>query len=250
MFGSSLGILRSLIIYYVTPLRIRNLKRFYKTFLKEDELCFDIGAHVGNRSVCMSAAGCKVIALEPHPHLFKWLKLLSHLCPFTPVELAIENTIGPKKLFLSSTNLMISSLNENWTSKLNEIEHKSNVNRWSHSVDVQTTTLDALIQQFGIPHYCKVDVEGNEPKVFETLSTPIPLISFEHLPSTLEQTTRVLQQLSALGPYEYNYVIGERHSFHKTCWVGQPAILKELQNYSQNRICIDVFARLTSGQES
>jgi hypothetical protein len=42
------------------------------------------------------------------------------------------------------------------------------------------TTLDSAIQRFGVPQYCKIDVEGWELHVLKGLHQPIPLISFEY----------------------------------------------------------------------
>ena len=45
----SVGLLRSIRMYYSNPLRNRVLARFYAQFIRPGYLCFDIGAHVGNR---------------------------------------------------------------------------------------------------------------------------------------------------------------------------------------------------------
>ena len=42
--------------------------------------------------------------------------------------------------------------------------------RWSETVDVEVTTLDALIAKHGVPAFIKLDVEGFEA---EALSRPV-----------------------------------------------------------------------------
>ena len=43
------GIWRSLLLYYGVPFRQRRMRRLYAQFIKPGDLCFDVGAHVGNR---------------------------------------------------------------------------------------------------------------------------------------------------------------------------------------------------------
>jgi hypothetical protein len=45
---------------------------------------------------------------------------------------------------------------------------------------VNVATLDSLIDEFGVPDYAKIDVEGFDLEVLRGLSRPIPLLSFEY----------------------------------------------------------------------
>ena len=65
----SLSLARSLLIYHGIPLRQRRLRRLYRTFAGPNDLVFDLGAHVGNRTRALVRLGCRVIALEPQPDL-------------------------------------------------------------------------------------------------------------------------------------------------------------------------------------
>ena len=69
-----LGLLRSVVIYH-NPVRTRPLRDFYRGFLGPNDLAFDIGAHVGNRSRAMRAAGARVVALEPQALFARFLRL-------------------------------------------------------------------------------------------------------------------------------------------------------------------------------
>nr|HMT20580.1 hypothetical protein [Promineifilum sp.] len=60
------GVLRSLAIYYA-PGRVRRLTHFYTPFIRPDDLCFDVGAHVGNRIAAWRRLGARVVAVEPQP---------------------------------------------------------------------------------------------------------------------------------------------------------------------------------------
>ena len=55
---------------------------------------------------------------------------------------------------------------------------------WADHAVVPVTTLDALIDRYGLPAFCKIDVEGFEEAVVRGLSRPIPSVSFEFTPET------------------------------------------------------------------
>ena len=66
-FLTSLGLARSLVVYYGQPWRRSALRRFYGSIVKPGDLVFDIGAHVGSRSSTLLSLGTNVVAVEPQP---------------------------------------------------------------------------------------------------------------------------------------------------------------------------------------
>ena len=71
-----IGTARSLAMYYGIPFRARRLERLYAPFVTRDALCFDIGAHAGNRALCWRRLGARVVAVEPQPDFVRLLRLL------------------------------------------------------------------------------------------------------------------------------------------------------------------------------
>ena len=49
---------------------------FYQKFLEENDLVFDVGANVGERTSALLGVGCRVVAIEPQPDCCKKLKNL------------------------------------------------------------------------------------------------------------------------------------------------------------------------------
>src|SRR5262249_60695009 len=47
------------------------------------------------------------------------------------------------------------------------------------AIEVNVVTLDSLIDEFGVPDYIKIDVEGFDLEVLRGLSQPIALLSVE-----------------------------------------------------------------------
>ena len=58
----------------------------------------------------------------------------------------------------------MSSLAEDWPSTMSERNAGFAAVRWDDSVTVPVTTLDALIEEYGLPRFCKIDVEGTKPR--------------------------------------------------------------------------------------
>jgi len=71
-----LGIARSLAIYYGQVWRNPRRAAFYGQFMKPGSLCFDVGAHVGDRVRTFRRLGARVVALEPQPHFASVLRTL------------------------------------------------------------------------------------------------------------------------------------------------------------------------------
>ena len=71
--------------------------------------------------------------------------------------------------------------------------------KWNREVEIETTTLDLLIERFGAPAFIKIDVEGAEPSVLAGLSRPVRALSFEYLPRALDYASVCVERLRALG---------------------------------------------------
>ena len=102
-------------MYYGIPLRNRALARFYAQFVRPGDLCFDVGAHVGNRLWAFSKLGARVVALEPHPDcmrlLARWYDRHAHV---ELVELAVGAEPGTRLLFISERTPTVSTISAEW----------------------------------------------------------------------------------------------------------------------------------------
>src|SRR5215470_6193509 len=58
---------RSLDVYYGDAARDAAMDALYARFLRDGDLAFDIGAHVGDRTGTFRRLGARVVALEPQP---------------------------------------------------------------------------------------------------------------------------------------------------------------------------------------
>jgi hypothetical protein len=96
------GLARSVVIYHGIPWRQRAMRKLYRGFVEADDVAFDIGAHVGNRTRGLAALGCRVIAVEPQPDFARLLRLLFGRSPrIEIVEAAIGAQAGKASLAIS-----------------------------------------------------------------------------------------------------------------------------------------------------
>ena len=238
------GLLRSLAVYHAIPLRQRRLRRLYATLAGPGDLVFDVGAHAGNRTRALAALGCRVVSLEPQPDFARLLRLLFDRHPRVSIlEAAVGDHAGVATLSISDRTPTMTTLAAAWRAAREQDRVFAGV-RWNRDIEVELVTLDALIARFGPPAFVKIDVEGGEPAVLAGLSQPVPALSFEYLPGTLDYTRACVDRLQALGDYRFNWSAGESYELAASGWVGGDALLAGLRTGPARRRSGDVYARL------
>mgnify|MGYP002779833542 CR=1 FL=1 len=149
-----------------------NEAAFYSQFVKPGDLVFDIGANAGYKTEIFLQCGARVVSAEPNPLC---LRVLQYEFGRHPQVSLVGKAVGAEEgtlpmhiRGLSTT----SSLLHDWEPLRLEGE--------SERVDVEVTTLDRLIAEYGRPSFIKIDVEGFEEQVLAGLSSPVPYLSFEY----------------------------------------------------------------------
>lgn len=240
---AALGLIRSLAIYHGRPWRKRRLHRFYQPLIGPGDLCFDIGAHVGNRAGAMLGCGASVVALEPQPLFLSFLRRFVRSDRLTILGKAVGAAPGELTLYISSRHPTVATLSPDWLKIVGASEGFEKV-AWDRSARVEVTTLDALIATYGPPRFCKIDVEGMEMDILNGLSRPIPLIAFEYLPAALDLAFGCLERLDGLGRYSYNLVAGEDHFFASPEWLSSTALREIVPGLAGDGRSGDIYARL------
>ncbi len=240
-----LGLVRSLIIYW-RPGRQRGLRELYRPFVGAGDLAFDVGAHLGDRTYAFRKLGARVVALEPQPAVRRWLVLLVGRSRDVSVRAeAVGRAVGTARLALSLRTPSMSSLAEDWPTTLAHRNPVFSGVRWDDSVTVPVTTLDALIEEYGLPRFCKIDVEGYEAEVLAGLSHRIPALSVEFVAGALDVAEACVRRLEALSGYEFNAVEGEERRFVSKRWLTADQMVAWLRRDGGSVSSGDVYARLT-----
>ena len=91
------------------------------------------------------------------------------------------------------------------------------------AIDVEVTTLDRLIEEFGVPRFRKIDVEGFELDVLRGLSRPIPFVSFEYNIQFPDRVFACLDELERFGIRKVNLSKLEKMHLVSDDWWDRPA---------------------------
>lgn len=162
------------------------------------ELAFDIGANLGTKLNVILSRAKKVVAFEPHPEVYPVLKDACQHIPNVIVDnRALSDQIG-EKVFSMGDHSQISTFSSDWMtdSRFTKFNHT-----WYRKVAVNTTTLDSIIEEYGIPNYVKIDVEGYEYEVLTGLTKLIPncVFSFEWAEECKDSIIKSFNHLTNLG---------------------------------------------------
>src|SRR5665647_2562997 len=105
--------------------------------------------------------------------------------------------------------------------------------RWTRSVPVPMTTLDALVGKHGVPAFIKIDVEGFEQEALQGLSRAVKALSFEFTIIQRDVALACIERCIALGYTRFNAALGESQTFVNTDWVSGEAIARWLSGLPQ-----------------
>ena len=116
---------------------------------------------------------------------------------------------------------------------------------WNRRVDIDVTTLDALIREYGVPAFVKLDVEGSEPAALAGLSTVRSgarvRVSAARARSA---STACVARLGRSIDYVYNWSRGETYSLAAPSWLSDREIAAALRSSEARRRSGDVYARI------
>lgn len=199
----------------------------YRRCFRPGDLCFDIGANHGSRSVIFTLLGARTIAVEPNETLTGKLHWFPRV---TVVNKAVSDKPGRQTMFFNR-NDQISSLNPEWRKQWSEFPD------WTER-SIECVTLDQLVAQYGLPNFCKIDVEGYEVSVLTGLTRPIPTLSFEAAPGFEQNTEQCLSILSRIGDYTFNFAVGDDFKWIFPSWVNQKEVAQSISAPG------DIYARL------
>jgi FkbM family methyltransferase len=191
-------------------------KAFYKSFINAKDLVFDVGANIGNRVNPLLNIGARVVAIEPQEECVKILnRKFGDQIKIVPVGLGEKEEL--KDFFVSDANV-ISSFSSEWIDSVKNTRFKDY--SWEKSIKIQVTTLNKLIEQYGLPKFIKIDVEGFELEVLKGLSLAVDMISFEYtVPEQIQKAIDCINQIEKHNPsIECNYAIGEITEFALEKW--------------------------------
>lgn len=173
-------------------------KALYSRYVRPGDLVFDIGANVGQRAGWFLELGCRVVAVEPLAGLLEFCDPGA-----VRVNAAVAAENGSAPFYVCDSSQYLSTLSAEYVEQV--YAQPGIGGNIYHETAIETVTLDRLIETYGVPAFCKIDVEGGEAGVLMGLSQPLAALSFEAHDFDHAKAEACIALLQALGDYHYEY---------------------------------------------
>jgi FkbM family methyltransferase len=215
----------------------------FNDLISENSLCFDVGANIGKKTDLFLSLGAKVICIEPQ---INCIDILSEKFRDNEKIKIVNIALGEKEdeldIFISPSDT-VSTMSRDFIEATSLERFKGII--WDKKEKVKVTTLDNIISEYGLPHYCKIDVEGYELEILKGLTKKIKFISIEFTPELKNKTFECISTIDKIGEYEYNYSEGESHLFAFDSWKTSEEIIDFLKENNDFRVSFgDLYAKL------
>jgi FkbM family methyltransferase len=212
---------------------------FYKKIISKNDLCFDIGANIGNRTAIFLRLGGKVVAVEPQKDCLQFIKERFVKNKNLIIEqAALSDKVEELEFYIANKNEC-----STFSTELIKRFGKEGFLKWNKKEIIKTTTLDILIEKYGLPQFCKIDVEGFELKVLNGLSKRISVIAFEFNHPFLKDAIDCVLLLSGKGYLLFNYIAFEKFEFKCEQWVNAEQIIEMLKSMTPEIATGEIFAK-------
>lgn len=172
----------------------------------EVNFIYDIGANKGDYTYRYLKKSKKVLSIEPQKHLYLLLivRFFRNILQrqLTVKKIAISDKKGTADFFLPEKWHQLGTISKEYTQ-----ESRFKDMNWNKVKQVKTTTLDDLIEKYGMPQYIKIDIEGNEIKALDGLHSFPKILSLE---ANIDDYSKIVDMLEIVSKnYKYFNFIKE-----------------------------------------
>jgi FkbM family methyltransferase len=217
------------------------MDRLYGNFVRAGDLVFDVGAHVGDRVASFRRLGARVVAVEPQPAMVRALRLLYGRNASVAIEaVAAGREPGRARMLINADNPTVSTVSPAFVEAARGAPGWE-TQRWNETIDIEVTTLDALIARHGVPAFIKLDVEGFEAEALLGLSHRVRALSFEFTTIQRDVALACIERCSAMGYTSFNAALGESQALAAE-WMGAADVAGWLMALPHSANSGDIYA--------
>ena len=175
--------------------------------MPRDDLIFDIGANNGDDTAAYLGRGYNVVAVEANPSLC--LELRSRFQDelrsgrLNLAEGAIAERPG------ETITLYINCADSGWGTTVPSYARQSETLRGTvQTISVPTLSFSSLVEQFGVPHYLKIDIEGADILCLRGLvgQPDVPSYVSIERPKSFGAQREILELLRKLGYVKFQVI--------------------------------------------
>lgn len=229
------------VLYKLNP-HYADMITLYRQFIAVGDICFDIGANIGQKTDIFLKLGARVIAVEPQEECVRYLRRkYRDDSRVTVISMAVADQTGQREFFICNAD-SLSTMSTEWIEATTKSGHFSDF-AWDKKTIVETTTLTALAAEYGQPKFIKVDVEGGEFDVVKGLTRPVPFMSLEITDESVAAIKRCICHLDTLGRATFNHCSWDRSAMTFQNWISKEKILKEIDLLVPGKLTGDLYIR-------
>jgi FkbM family methyltransferase len=160
----------------------------------KNDLIIDVGMHRGEDTSYYLKKGYNVIAIDADPNTIKYVnQKFSREVELKKLKI-LNYAIADIDDLQMDFNISELSL---WSSLKKEIADRNHLAK--DTVKVECKTLKTIFKTYGIPYYCKIDIEGYDELCLQTLAGSNILPTFISVESECVGENEVLRDEQALG---------------------------------------------------
>jgi FkbM family methyltransferase len=172
------------------------------------DLIIDVGMHLGEDTEFYLRKGFRVVAIEANPDLCELVR--RRLARFvesgqlTIVNTAIAERAGPITFFVNELNSAWGTANA-----LLADRHVRQHNARSREMRIDAVTFDSILEEFGIPYYLKIDIEGSDIlclRAFRERSSKPKFVSLETESTSFDDVFDAIALLRTVGYHRFKVV--------------------------------------------